>query len=351
MKKRRERGEDVSRKVFIVLMSLVLLLPALLAPFGVDMPDHRVGTQAEEALFSKDPAGWLNDRLALQTWVTSVRARLLLTAGESGSDRVIAGQNSFLFFADTLDDYMGKNIMTDEEISRLCGNILAFSQAFSGRLIVLIAPDKATIYPENMPMWYLKGQGESNLDRVQKALARSGISVLDAKSLLSAGKDVGQLYFSLDTHWNARGARMIALELARMTGNEDFLKAINNIPDEYENGRAGDLLLLCQPGGDPDEPDAAPAFSPIYQAVRPYRTLNDMTIQTTSDASGISLFVLRDSFGERLFPYLAGCAGSMTFSRVLDGAKTKAQSAGAEIVVLEIAERNLRLLLDAELSK
>lgn len=341
----------MSRKVFLVLMSLVLLLPALLAPFGADMPNRRAGTQAEDALFSDNPALWLTDRLALRTLMTTARAQLLQAVGESGNDRVIAGRNGFLFLADTLDDYMGKNVMTDEEISRLCRNVLAFSQALSGRLIVLIAPDKAAIYPENMLVRYLKGRGESSLDRVQQALLKGGITVLDAKNLLLAGKEEGQLYFSRDTHWNARGARMIALELARMTGDEDFLKAVKNIPDEYENGRAGDLLLLCKPGGEPDEPDTAPAFRPVFQAAKPYRTLNDMTIQTTSKESGISLFVLRDSFGERLFPYLAGCAGRMTFSRVLDGAKTNAQDAGAEIVVLEIAERNLRLLLDAKLSE
>ena len=139
--------------------------------------------------------------------MTTARAQLLQAAGESGNDRVIAGRNGFLFLADTLDDYMGKNVMTDEEISRLCGNVLAFSQALSGRLIVLIAPDKAAIYPENMPVRYLKGRGESSLDRVQQALLKGGITVLDAKNLLLAGKEEGQLYFSRDTHWNARGAR------------------------------------------------------------------------------------------------------------------------------------------------
>ena len=68
---------------------------------------------------------------------------------------------------------------------------------------------------------------------------------------------------------------------------------------------------------------------------------------TASSASALSLLVLRDSFGEGLFPYLATLTGRMTYSRVYDAPLAQARKAQAEMVILEIAERNLKNLSHA----
>jgi phage baseplate assembly protein W len=75
------------------------------------------------------------------------------------------------------------------------------------------------------------------------------------------------------------------------------------------------------------------------------RNLNDMRIYTVSEGEGPSLLVVRDSFGERLFPYLANAASRMVYSRVYEDVAQQARDADARVVVLEIAERNLASLL------
>lgn len=329
----------MGKKLFVLAALVLLTLPVLLMPFEVDIRSYR--SDAQTASFAADPAGYVTDRLALRTAAITGRSRLLSLIGESGSSQVIHGQDGFLFFAETLADYQGTQPLTAQEQSALIGKLTALEDALASeerRLIVLIAPDKNAIYPEHMPYYALPAQ-EDGLTQLNAAIAAAGLTVLDAQSLLRAHKADGLLYFKGDSHWNARGARLVYQELMRLTGTADA-------PDYADvpllADTAGDLTLLCQPGTLPTEPDAAPDLQRVYRTTRPMRTVDDARIQTTSSTTTLSLLVVRDSFGRALFPYLAGTAGRMTFSRSDADVAAQARSAGAEWVVVEVVQRNVR---------
>lgn len=318
---------------------LLLVLPLVLAPFRVDVRAYR--TDAQTASFADDPAGFITDRLALRTAAITLRARGLELIGESGSPQVIRGRDGFLFFAESLQTAP----LSTQELSALTEKLLALNGALAAdgrRLIVLIAPDKASVYPEKLPLHIIPRQPDP-LYRVNDALRQADLAVLDAQSLLTAHKAEGLLYFRGDSHWNARGARIVYQELMRLTDTEDapFYADTALLPDA-----AGDLMLLCQPGTPPTEPDAAPDIPRTYRAVRPIRTVDDARIQTTSTTTALSLLVIRDSFGRALLPYLANTAGRMTFSRSDKDIPTQAAAANADWVVLEVVQRDLRTWLE-----
>lgn len=320
-------------------MMVLLALPVLLAPFGTDIRSYR--SDAQTASFTADPAGYVTDHFALRTAAITGRARLLSLVGESGSSQVIRGTDGFLFFAETLADYQGTQPLTAQEQSALIGKLTVLRDALASegrRLIVLIAPDKSAIYPEHMPYYALPAQ-VCGLAQLNAALTSAGLTVLDAQSLLTAHKADGLLYFRGDSHWNARGAQLVFQELMRLTGTTDA-------PD-YAHAplladTAGDLILLCQPGTPPTEPDATPDLPRTYRTTRPMRTVDDARIQTTSPTTALSLLVVRDSFGRALFPYLAGAAGSLTFSRSDADVASQARAARADWVVVEVVQRNVR---------
>lgn len=319
----------MGKRLFILAALLVLTLPVLLAPFGVDIPSYRT-----------DAVSPLEDRLALRTAAITGYSRLLSLAGESGSPQVIVGKDGFLFFSETLEDYQGTAPLTEAQTHALISKLLTLESMLAEQgqeLIVLIAPNKNAVYPEMMPGYILPAR-EDALARVNRMLAEAGLNILDAQSLLMARKAEGLLYFKGDTHWNARGARLVYQELMRMTGTDaptyaDVLLAA---------GQAGDLTLLCQPGTQPVEPDAVPEIQRVYRTARPMRSLNDARIQTSGGTTDLALLVVRDSFGEGLFPYLANTAGSMVFSRSYQDIPAQAETAKAHFVVLEVVQRNLR---------
>lgn len=333
------------KKIFSVLALLLLLAPAALAPWRVDMPVRRA--DAAQTDFLSAPLSFVEERLALKTLLITLRAKALSLLGESGSDQVIAGRKSFLFYGDTLADYQQSAPLPQAELDALADGLARLHQAFQAEnreFLLLIAPNKNSIYPEYMPARLLPGPGESDLSRLQNALDARGVPYLDAREILLAAKKKGLVYFKRDTHWNARGAWAVYQALTEYLPGVEAPAAQ---PPVFLSGQAGDLLLLCQPGDDPTEPDAQPELERGYRALRPIRSLNDLRIETASSASALSLLVLRDSFGEGLFPYLANLAGRMTYSRVYDAPLAQARKAQAEMVILEIAERNLKNLSHA----
>lgn len=333
------------KKIFSILALLFLLAPAALAPWRVDLPSRRA--DAEQADFLSAPVQWVEDRLALKTLLLTLRARALSLLGESGSEQVIDGRDGFLFYSDTLADYQQTAPRAQAKLDALADGLAGLYQALrqeNRAFLLLVAPNKNSVYPEYMPPFLLPGPGESDLSRLQSALKARGVPYLDAREILLSEKEKGLVYFKGDTHWNARGAWAVYNALIEyLPGAES---AASQQP-AFRPGRAGDLLLLCQPGGDPTEPDAQPELERGYRALRPIRNLNDLRIETASSTSALSLLVLRDSFGEALFPYLANQAGRLTFSRSYASPLSQARKAEADMVILEIAERNLDTLFQA----
>ena len=321
----------MGRRLFVLAAVLLLLLPVALMPFHVDMRNHQAASAS----------GGLEDRLALRTALITGRDKLLSLIGESGSDQVIRGRG-MLFFDEEMPDYLGRNALTEEEIMALAQALTSLSDTLTAegrRLVVLLAPNKSSVYPEAVPARYVPSEEPSNLARLQEALEARGIQYLDALSVLLEGKAQGQIYYANDTHWNARGAELVYRALMAALTLEDPFDEVT-----YSPGQAGDLVVMAQPGASPIEADAVPDIERRYRTARPMRSLNDMRIETSSDADTPSLLVVRDSFGEGLFPYLANSVGRMVYSRVYEDVPGQARLAQADIVVLEIVERNISSL-------
>lgn len=325
----------MGKKLFVLAALLMLALPLLLAPFGVDVRAYR--TDAQVASFADDPLGYLADHMALRTAAITGRARLLSFVGESGSPQVLRGREGFLFFAESIQEPP----LTPAERASLAEKLLALEGALAAdgrRLIVLIAPDKRSVYPELLPANILPEEPDG-LAQLNAELSAAGLTVLDAQGLLTARKAEGLLYFAGDSHWNARGAGLVYRELMELTGTAD---APDYADVAFAPGTAGDLSLLCQPGTPPEEADAEPQISRVYRTTHPMRTVDDARIQTTSPSTKLSLLVVRDSFGRALFPYLANACGRLTFSRSDKDVAGQAASARADWVVVEVVQRNVR---------
>ena len=125
------------KKIFSVLALLLLLAPAALAPWRVDMPARRA--DAAQTDFLSAPLSFVEERLALKTLLITLRAKALSLLGESGSDQVIAGREDFLFYGDTLADYQQSAPLPQAELDALADGLARLHQAFQAETWIYFA--------------------------------------------------------------------------------------------------------------------------------------------------------------------------------------------------------------------
>ena len=105
----------------------------------------------------------------------------------------------------------------------------------------------------------------------------------------------------------------------------------------------GDLYEMLFPAAADPETDTPPAGLEFQEpeGTRP----DSITIETTGGESG-SLLMFRDSFGELLYPYLADSFERAHFSRQSAYDLTKIGATQADVVMIELVERNIRWLME-----
>jgi hypothetical protein len=88
--------------------------------------------------------------------------------------------------------------------------------------LVVIPPDKQTIYPEYLPDEFSHFRGPSRLDQLIARLKQRGSSVkiVDLRAALLAAKEQRQVYFKTDSHWNDDGVYPAYVALLEAMGKE-----------------------------------------------------------------------------------------------------------------------------------
>lgn len=343
-----------AKLIFISIFIVLCLIPSVgMLIFGEARPAANevlagkpsVATRSGELSLSflSDVSDYIADRFAfrqaLATAWAGVNARLL---GTSVEEQVILGSDGWLYFSDTLPDYMGQG-MSDAEL-RYLANDLALMQEYiesqGKQFAFTIAPNKNSIYPEHMPDYIENRHGESNAARIGAYLDTAGVNYLDLFEILGSEEN---LYYKTDTHWNSRGAALAADGLLNLLDRGGDYSAASFATAENHRG---DLYEMLYPAG------RAVETAPAYDGELSYICESDpnggnaITIKTVCDAGTDGLMCWRDSFGIALYPYLAQNFAAATFSRSADYDLTLANSADA--VIIELVERNLSNILSRE---
>lgn len=264
-----------------------------------------------------------------------------------GNEQVILGKDDFLFFNDTLADYMGTDKMTDKEIEAAADALLQMSKASSEHgadFLFVCAPNKNSIYPEMMPSRYVEDTSPSDLDRLMEALDARGVPYLDLRPLLIAEKENKLVYHKRDTHWNTEGARLAFEAMASELGftHPDFsLCGPTQVHDH-----AGDLDTLLFPSRKVYDDNTAYDLEGSYIFTTAYST--PMDIQIAARSSGEKkLLMFRDSFANAMISFAASSFSEVRFERASPYADnmTLLEHFDADYVIAMIAERNLRDLI------
>jgi hypothetical protein len=358
----------------MALLSAVLACPLAaaalgLSPAGGDGDENRTLAQTPPpGLLVEDPAAYAAalraayaDRFPLRQTLIRTGNRLRLAVfGESPVPGVVVGRDGWLFYSleNTLDEYLNlmnlpESLQADmeriliERRDRLAARGIAF--------LVVVAPEKHSIYPEELPGFIHPLRPRSRLDILAERLTAAGVEVADLRPALLQAKAVRRAYWKTDTHWNDWGAFSAAARivdvLRRRFPAMTPLDAADYRVEEVEVP-GGDLArLLLMPDilretdirmvpRDPQPPGVAARFG----AVRPYpdpanHPERAMVTAETGDTRLPKALFFRDSFSTAMIPFLAGHFQSATFiwNHAYHPGVVAAEK--PDVVVLEVVER------------
>lgn len=318
------------KKGFALLCLLALLLP--LPGLIINRPD----------ILREDREEQINAALGFRGKIAAAHAAVEGLLGMSGSDRVTLGRAGTLFLSETLSEAVGAETMDDKAVEAVAQSLAALDEELKEKgayLIFLCAPSKANIVADALPYYAAPRTGESALDKLQSRLAELGVRYVDVKAMALEQPDAA--YLRTDTHWrDGFACRVYQALMAQLppAARHDYDDA-----QVEETQYRGDLTALIYPDGGPQEDISQRVIPRAYRVQGVMRTVMDLRIETACDTNSLRVIMLRDSFANALFPYLANNVGALTLIR--DSAWQDGYwQPDTDAVILEIAERSLPLL-------
>ena len=299
---------------------------------SIQTEDGRINTNYLSQLQS-----YVNDRFFLRQKLITLDRRMSSLLGVSGESSVIAGKDGWLFFAETLDDYTGTNLMSSRELFSAASNVALmdeYCRTNGKEFTFIIAPNKNSLYGQFMPDYGVTAK-TSNAKQFHDLLDQLQVEYVDLFTAL--GEIPETLYFAHDSHWNSKGAALGADLINRSFGvDSNYFGADFSQSATHE----GDLYAMVFPGAQDTE------RNPVYGGELNYTftskaTQPDAIVLTTEGTGNGNLLCYRDSFGILLYPYLADSYASTKFSRSVSYDMTGSE----DYVAVELVERNLNYLI------
>lgn len=277
-------------------------------------------------------------RSKLVTLGSVMRSEIFRT---SPVEKVTVGKNDWLYFSETLPDYTGENAMSGRRVYCTAKTVALMQEHFEtdGRkFLFFCAPNKNSVYPENMPSRYIKSASPSNRERINETLGEMGVSNIDITELFESRDEV--LYLSRDSHWTNEGALLAYNAAADKLGieHDDF----SSCSFTRENVWHADLDEMLYPSFERLSEQTVYDIDFTFDYAGGFTGEDDLLIKTANaDAAGGNLLMYRDSFGRAFYPYAAQNANRAYFSRETPYNTSYADDINADCVILEIVERNL----------
>ena len=308
--------------------------------------------------FTDDLTSYIADRFAFRQEFITAYARIQAALfHESSSEDVVLGEDGWLFYQDTVDDYLHHDTLSGRQIygaARTLSMMQQYAEERGVNFVFTVAPNKNSLYPEYMPDVGSVFSGEKNLDMLKKALGDYGVHYADLEEAFD-GRPV--LYYREDSHWNSRGAALGLKCITEALGVQAH-PWFEEEPYSARKVHKGDLYEMLYPAGGELEEDE------IFERKFSFSYRNGMTgellaadyyseeapaedsirIDTFREGGAGSLLMFRDSFGNALYPFMADTFESATFSRLMPYRMDWLDTGGYDCIVVEIVERNLKNL-------
>ena len=327
------------KKWIAVVMTVLFFACCLFPVWGRVLPGANRPVENENRLPTKFPGretgltqwpkaleDWFGDRLAFRReavdfvgWINNNGS-----AGLEAVNDVLRGKNGYLFFMGdgSKDDLTLHKALTPDQLTEIHDaqeeTVRQVNEA-GAEYLLLICPDKQTIYPEFLPdAMPLATWGESRLDQILNALDGIGqLHIADTREALRAAKNDYQLFYLTDTHWSNLGA---------WTGYQEAARSLEKLgigfhaltEEDVEIGpatkrKAGDMAVML---GENDaeewtepvsvkKPEARKVKNTYSKTLPGYKDLKIRIFENPEHPELPRAVIFHDSFCSAMRPFLA----------------------------------------------
>lgn len=282
---------------------------------------------------------------------------LAVALGVSPSDQVVIGRAGWWFVGDHyrgVEYHRAARAFTSDELERWQRRLEARRDWLAARGIAylfMIAPDKASVYPQYFPSALNRVGPATRLDQLVRHLdEHSDVRIVDVRDALENAKHQGPVYEPLDSHWNDLGAWVAYATIAeRLHVRFSHMRTepLSHFDRRYLTGQGNDLALLLSLGS--LLPGNRLTLVP-RQSRRAHWLTTDAPLPTGSLGVVISevddpalprAVMFHDSFGDALRPFLSEHFSRIFYSwqALFDPALVDREQPA--VVLQEIVERSL----------
>lgn len=348
-----------TKRLYILFVSVLLVSPMVASLFGLDSPNYNrssisnppklISSNQIDLRFTEKFDQYYTQNFNLRSFFVSLYHRLsMLIFNETGNDQVLLGDQSMLYFKETLNDYQRVSSLTKYDIQRLVEFFRIISVHSSSKGIdayFVVAPNKATIYPEYMPKHYHVFDQKSNLYLLQES--SHDLPFIDVLNELLEHKDYFQdlIYHKKDSHWNQLGAYVAYQRILLDMGLTPLPLDKNKI--QKETSWHGDLSVMLYPAFKDLDTQYQLGIEDTFIFTRPIRQFDDLQIESKNVQMSNSIVMFRDSFANALVPLISNSFESAYYYRNFPYDFRLLDTINPDYLLMEIAERNIPWLLQA----
>lgn len=339
--------------IYIVICLLICLLPFIGMTFAATNTTTENRTMAElpefvengkwNQEFLQELGAYFEDhfafRPALVTADSLIQSKIFQV---SNMDTVIVGTNGWLYYTSTLKDYLGEQTLSEKGIWNAAHNLSLMQQSVEARgadFLLTVAPNKNSLYGENMPYYDIKKISDvNNMALLEPQLEEWSIPYANLFTEFEREKEV--LYLKRDSHWNGKGA-VLAYDtmLDYLKLDHETYETVTSIRTKEEYGDLNKMLypLMMEP-----EWNYTYQKEPAYEYVTDTESVEDAWIQTKNVNGTGSLLMFRDSFGNTLLPLMADTFEDAYFAKSVPyNLEEYLNTCRPEYVIVEKVERNV----------
>ena len=275
-----------------------------------------------------------------------------LLAGDRVYEKSILSDNNWLVYTGdfSIADYQNSKPFTEQQLEKIYTNLDELQSYLESKgitLLIVVPPNKNTIYPEYVPD-EIPVMGEiSRLDQVLTyQQEHDGVELLDLRPVFLEAKKERLVYYATDSHWNQYGAflayREIILALNKQFSNLQPY-ALGDF-NERTQKMVGDTATIAKINISEEIPVLKLKDSVNNRTI----DLNSITIYINDQESLPDMIIFHDSFSEILKQFLPLSFHKSVFinksGNDLDISFIEAEK--PDVVLLEFTERNLSILLN-----
>jgi alginate O-acetyltransferase complex protein AlgJ len=323
------------------------------------MPDSRIALREYPSRFER----FFDDRFGLRArlvdvdhWVRAV------VFGVSPVSKVLIGKSGWLYFRgeDSKDFdrwHRGNETIPDTVLTALRDELLQRHDFLASRgipFLVVVVPEKYSVYPEFLPDWAGRIAPQTPLDRLDAELARyPQLQFIDLRTALLAAKGGDRLYYQTDSHWNYLGATVgyHALMYKVVQALPEITVAPVTRPPyvpgvDYYSGDLAQMLGLQRQLRETDiTPRAKILAAANSRCAQPDTSANapevDAYVYRCPNAPRFTALMYRDSMAIPLIPMLAENFARTTFVTSAQLDPELVERLQPDIVIEELVERAL----------